>query len=57
MVTRNTFTNNAIPCLESIYDNYYTDCANCKEFTDEIYIVVLAPSKATGKMSDGKFQR
>lgn len=49
MVTRKYFYQQCYPLFKSIYDNYYTDCANCKEFIDEIYIVVLAPSKATGK--------
>lgn len=48
MVTRKYFYQQCYPLFKSIYDNYYTDCANCKEFIDEIYIVVLAPSKATG---------
>ena len=37
------------PLFKSIFDNYYTDCKCCKEFMDEIYVVVLAPSKNTGK--------
>lgn len=37
------------PLFKSIYDNYYTDCKCCKEFMDEIYIVILTPSKTTGK--------
>ena len=34
---------------KSIYDNYYTDCKCCKEFMNEIYILVIAPSKTTGR--------
>lgn len=37
------------PLFKSIYDKYYTDCISCKEFIDEIYMVVLSPSKITGK--------
>lgn len=48
-VTRRYFYQQCYPLFKSIYDNYYTDCANCKEFIDEIYIIVLAPSKTTGK--------
>lgn len=48
-VTRKYFYRQCYPLFKSIYDNYYTDCTNCKEFIDEIYIVVLAPSKITGK--------
>lgn len=49
LVTRKYFYQQCYPLFKSIYDNYYTDCTNCKEFIDEIYIVVLAPSKTTGK--------
>lgn len=48
-ITRRYFYRQCYPLFKSIYDNYYTDCACCKEFIDEIYIVVLAPSKQTGK--------
>ena len=48
-ITRRYFYIECYPLFKSIYDNYYTDCACCKEFIDEIYIVVLAPSKVTGK--------
>ena len=48
-VTRRYFYQQCYPLFKSIYDNYYTDCACCKEFIDEIYIIVLAPSKTTGK--------
>lgn len=48
-VTRHYFYQQCYPLFKSIYDNYFTDCACCKEFIDEIYIIVLAPSKTTGK--------
>lgn len=48
-VTRRYFYQQCYPLFKSFYDNYYTDCTCCKEFIDEIYIVVLAPSKTTGK--------
>lgn len=56
MVTRKYFYQQCYPLFKSIYDNYYTDCANCKEFIDEIYIVVLAPSKITGKCQMENFK-
>ena len=56
MVTRKYLYQQCYPLFKSIYDNYYTDCANCKEFIDEIYIVVLAPSKATGKCQMENFR-
>lgn len=56
MVTRKYFYQQCYPLFKSIFDNYYTDCASCKEFIDEIYIVVLAPSKATGKCQMENFR-
>lgn len=55
-VTRKYFYRQCYPLFKSIYDNYYTDCTNCKEFIDEIYIVVLAPSKITGKCQMENFK-
>lgn len=48
-ITRKFFYQQCYPLFKSIYDNYYTDCTCCKEFIDEIYIVVLSPGKITGK--------
>lgn len=48
-VTREYFYMKCYPLFKSIYDNYYTDCSNVKEFTDEIYLLVMTPSKITGK--------
>ena len=56
VVTRKYFYQQCYPLFKSIYDNYYTDCTNCKEFIDEIYIVVLAPSKTTGKCQMENFR-
>ena len=56
LVTRKYFYQQCYPLFKSIYDNYYTDCTNCKEFIDEIYIVVLAPSKTTGKCQMENFR-
>ena len=55
-VTRNYFYKHCYPLFKSIYDNYYTDCNNCKEFIDEIYVVVLAPSRYTGKCQMENFK-
>lgn len=55
-VTRRYYYEQCYPLFKSIYDNYYTDCSCCKEFMDEIYIVVLAPSKITGKCQMENFR-
>lgn len=56
IVTRRYFYQQCYPLFKSIFDNYYTDCTNCKEFIDEIYVVVLAPSKTTGKCQMENFR-
>lgn len=55
-ITRKYFYQQCYPLFKSIYDNYYTDCVSCKEFMDEIYIVVLAPSKITHKCQMENFR-
>ena len=56
MVTRKYFYQQCYPLFKSIFDNYYTDCANVREFIDEMYIIVLAPSKLTGKCQMENFR-
>lgn len=46
MVTRRYYYEQCYPLFKSVYDNYYTDCKCCKEFMDEIYILVIAPGKS-----------
>lgn len=55
-VTKSYFYKQCYPLFKSIYDNYYTDCSSCFEFISEIYIVVLAPSKTTGKCQMENFK-
>ena len=55
-VTRNYFYKQCYPLFKSVFDNFYTDCVNVKEFIDEIYIVVLAPGKKTGKCQMENFK-
>ena len=45
-VTRRYYYEQCYPLFKSVYDNYYTDCKCCKEFMDEIYILVIAPGKS-----------
>lgn len=54
-VTRRYYYEQCYPLFKSIYDNYYTDCKCCKEFMDEIYILVIAPGK-TGKCQMENFR-
>lgn len=54
--TRCYFYQQCYPLFKSIYENYYTGCACCKEFMNEIYITVLAPCKTTGKCQMENFR-
>ena len=56
LTTRKFFYKQCYPLFKSIFDNYYTDCENCKEFIDEIYLLVLSPSKTTGKCQMENFR-
>lgn len=56
LVTKRYLYVQCYPLFKSIYDKYYTDCASCKEFIDEIYVVVLSPSKITGKCQMENFK-
>lgn len=56
LTTRKFFYNQCYPLFKSIFDNYYTDCVNCKEFIDEIYLLVLSPSKTTGRCQMENFR-
>lgn len=55
-VTRTYFYKQCYPLFKSIYDNYHTDCSSCLEFINEIYVVVLSPSKSTGKCQMDNFR-
>ena len=39
LTTRKFFYKQCYPLFKSIFDNYYTDCENCKECIDEIYAI------------------
>lgn len=56
LTTRKFFYKQCYPLFKSIFDNYYTDCENCKEFIDEIYLLVLSPSKTTSKCQMENFR-
>ena len=55
-VTRHYFYQQCYPLFKSVFDNFYTDCVTVKEFIDEIYIVVLAPGKKSGKCQMENFK-
>lgn len=49
VVTRDYFYCQCYPLFKSIFDHFYTDCESCIEFINQMYMVVLYPSKKTGR--------
>ncbi|MBQ0020410.1 MAG: sigma-70 family RNA polymerase sigma factor [Bacteroidales bacterium] len=47
-VTREFLYVRCYPLFKSVYDNYFTDCCSVREFIDEIYMLILTPSRETG---------
>lgn len=37
------------PMFFAIYNNYHTDCTSCREFINEIYLLILTPGRKSGK--------
>lgn len=48
-VTQEFFYKKCYPLFKSVYDHYYSDCETCLEFINQMYLVVLSPSKVTGR--------
>ena len=48
-VTRHFFYKQCYPLFKYFYNRFVTGCESCKEFIDEIYLLVMAPSRLTGK--------
>lgn len=47
-VTRSFFYKDCFTLFRAIYQNYVTDCSSCLEFMNEIYVLIMTPSKKTG---------
>lgn len=56
LITKKYLYIQCYPLFKSIFDKYYTDCDTCKDFIDEMYLVVLSPSKTTGKCQMENFR-
>lgn len=48
-VTHDFLYRKCYPLFKSIYDNYFTDSHDIHEFIDEIYLLIMTPSKETGR--------
>lgn len=45
VVTKDYLYRRCYPLFKAIYDRYYTDCRNCFEFINEIYLLIMTPAK------------
>lgn len=48
-VTRAFFYIKCYPLFNSIFEHYYTDCDNCIEFINEMYIYMMSPQRSSGR--------
>lgn len=57
-VTRAFFYIKCYPLFNSIFEHYYTDCDNCIEFINEMYIYIMSPQRNTGlsKLESFRFE-
>ncbi len=57
-VTRAFFYIKCYPLFNSIFEHYYTDCDNCIEFINEMYIYMMSPQRTTGisKLESFRFE-
>lgn len=46
------------PLFRAVYERYYTDCADCRELINEIYVYIMYPHRDTGrsKLADFGFR-
>lgn len=49
IITRSFFYKECYPLFRAIYQNYTTNCTSCLEFINEIYLLIMTPSKKTGR--------
>lgn len=57
-VTRAFFYIKCYPLFKSIFEHYYTDCDDCIEFINEMYIYIMSPQRTTGisKLENFRFE-
>lgn len=46
-VTKEFLYRKCYPLFKSVFDKYYTDCENCFEFINEIYVYIMLPHNET----------
>ena len=48
-ITRLYFYEKCYPLFKALYTRYYTDCEDCLEFINAIYLYLMIPNEKTGK--------
>lgn len=48
-ITFNYLYKDCYPLFKTIFNKYYTDCNECVEFINEIYVVIITPRKESGR--------
>lgn len=48
-ITRLFFYHKCFPLFDAVFRHYYTDCSDCIEFINEMYIYIMSPQRSTGK--------
>lgn len=48
-ITRLYFYEKCYPLFKALYTRYYTDCEDCLEFINAIYLYLMVPNERTGK--------
>lgn len=47
IITKEFLYRKCYPLFKAVYDKYYTDCENCFELINEIYVYIMIPQKKT----------
>ena len=55
-VTMQYLYTDCYPMFKAFYNRYYTDCQNCKEFIDTIYVLIMRPGKRSKKAPLSNFR-
>lgn len=54
-VTHKYLYERCYPLFKAVYDRYYTDCNDCTELINEIYLYIMTPKRDTGESKLEKF--
>ncbi len=49
VITKQYLYQRCYPLFKRYYDGYYTDCESCIEFINDIYVLIMTPSRKTGR--------